>query len=74
MLKRMREVLPDHDGLGNIVIDEADEDGNVSVYRPCLYYWSQEEMNDYEKQSEGNFGWCVTGANPVWGVYAWMKE
>tara|TARA_R110000822_G_scaffold65150_5_gene159602 strand:+ start:2762 stop:3001 length:240 start_codon:yes stop_codon:yes gene_type:complete len=65
--------LPPHNGLGNIVMDEPDEEGDISFYRPCLYRWSEEAQKEYEAENDkANFGWCVTGANPVWGVYAWI--
>ena len=65
--------LPPHDGLGDIVIEEPDEEGDISFYRPCLYRWSEEAQKEYEAENDkANFGWCVTGANPVWGVYAWI--
>lgn len=65
--------LPPHDGLGNIVLDEADEEGDISFYRPCLYRWSDEEQKAYtDENDKADFGWCVTGANPVYGVYAWI--
>jgi len=67
--------LPPHDGLGSVVLEEPDEDGDVSFYRPCLYRWSDEEQKTYtDENDKANFGWCVTGANPVWGAYAWMLK
>lgn len=54
-------------------MDEPDEEGDISFYRPCLYRWSEEAQKEYEAENDkANFGWCVTGANPVWGVYAWI--
>jgi hypothetical protein len=68
--------LPPHEGLGEIVLLEAEEEtGDISFYRPCLYRWSAEEMSAYEtKNDRSNFGWCVYGANPVYGVLAWIVK
>jgi len=67
-------VIPEHDGLGDIVTEEVDEDGYVFMYRPCSYRWSHSNMRAYEKQHGLDFDWCVTGANPVWGVSRWVKQ
>lgn len=65
--------LPPHEGLGEIVLQEADEDGDILFYRPCLYRWSKEEQEKYVRENDGSqFGWCVYGANPVYGVTAWI--
>jgi hypothetical protein len=67
--------LPPHEGLGDIVLQEADDEGDIPFYRPCLYRWSDEEQKAYtDENDKADFGWCVRGANPVWGVYAWILE
>jgi len=65
--------LPPHDGLGDIVLQEADEDGDIPFYRPCLYRWSKDEMAAYEAENDkAFFCFAVSGANPVYGVTAWV--
>ena len=66
--------LPPHDGLGDIVLQEAEEEtGDIPFYRPCLYRWSKEAQKEYEAENDlAWFGWCVYGANPVYGVSAWI--
>ncbi len=65
--------LPAHDGLGDIVLQEPDEEGDIPFYRPCLYRWSKEAQKAYETENDkAIFTWCVRGANPVWGAWAWI--
>ncbi len=65
--------LPPHDGLGDIVLQESDEDGDIPFYRPCLYRWSKEDMEAYEAENnKAFFCFAVTGANPIFGVNAWI--
>tara|TARA_B100000886_G_C20280950_1_gene431151 strand:- start:493 stop:735 length:243 start_codon:yes stop_codon:yes gene_type:complete len=66
--------LPPHEGLGDIVLQEAEEEtGDIPFYRPCLYRWTKEEIAEYEaKNDKSYFGWCVYGATPIYGVSAWI--
>ena len=67
--------LPPHEGLGDIVLEEPDEEGDICIYRPALYHWDEEEQKAYTTENDkACFGWCVTGANPVWGAYAWILK
>ena len=68
--------LPPHEGLGDIVFQEAEkETGDIPFYRPCLYRWSKEEQEKYEEENERSFFcWCVKGANPIYGVMAWIVK
>ena len=67
--------VPAHDGLGDIVLQEADEEGHIPFYRPCLYRWSKEAQKAYETENDrAFFCWCVRGANPVWGATAWILK
>ncbi len=70
-----RTLLPAHDGLGSLVIEEPDEDGGFYIYRHCLNHWDESEQNDYMKDNPNvDFGWVETGANPIWGVYSYIYE
>jgi len=74
-MKNQLKKLPKHDGLGDIVLQEPDEDGDVSFYRQCLHRWSKEAQKEYEAENDKvYFGWCVTGANPIFGVSAWIVK
>ena len=68
--------LPTHDGLGDIVLQEAEEGtGDIPFYRPCLYRWSKEAQKAYETENDrAFFCFAVTGANPVYGVTAWIVK
>jgi hypothetical protein len=67
--------LPAHDGLGDIVLQEPDEEGNIPFYRPCLFRWSKEAQKAYETENDkAIFVLCVTGANPVWVAWAWILK
>ena len=69
------KLLPYEEGLGEIVIKETDEDGWIEIYRPAEKYWSEKEQARYEEENEGTyFGWCVYGANPIFGVSTWILE
>jgi hypothetical protein len=71
--EEIEKKLPAHEGLGDIVIQEPDKEGDIVIYRPCLYRWSKEEQKVYEtKNDKSYFGWCVYGANPVFGVSVWI--
>jgi hypothetical protein len=74
-MKNQLSKLPPHEGLGDIVLQDADENGDIPFYRPCLYRWSKKEMAKYEAENDRSyFGWCVYGANPVYGVSAWIVK
>jgi hypothetical protein len=75
MISELANKLPPHDGLGDIVIQDPDEDGYILFYRPCLYRLDKEEIKAYEAENDSSyFGWCVKGANHIYGAMAWMKE
>ena len=72
----MNKKLPEHTGLGDIVFTEPEEGtGDIMFYRPCLYRWSEKSQEEYEAENDrSHFGWCVYGANPIYGAMAWIVK
>tara|TARA_R110000824_G_scaffold139623_2_gene304842 strand:+ start:726 stop:995 length:270 start_codon:yes stop_codon:yes gene_type:complete len=76
----LNELVPSHEGLGELITEYAGEN-SLLIYRECLYHWSHEEMEDYEQENsllyKGNrnldFGWCITGEYPIWGVSTYVS-
>jgi len=68
--------LPPHGGLGDIVLQEPEEEtGDIPFYRPCLYRWSKEAQKAYETENDrAVFCWCVRGAYPIYGALAWILK
>lgn len=74
-IKDQLNKLPPHEGLGEIELQDADEDGDIPFYRPCLYRWSKEEIAKYEAENDkAFFCFAVTGANPIFGATAWILK
>ncbi len=74
---KLSEKLPSHDNLGEITfLEEEEETGDKIYYRPCLTRWSDKEIKDYETATNDLcwFGWVIYGANPVFGVSAWLVK
>lgn len=48
---------------------------NIPPFSKCLYRWTKEEIAEYEAENDrSHFGWCVYGANPIYGVSAWIVK
>jgi len=66
--------IPPHSGLGELTISSMDKEGYIKIYRPCLYRWSEEQMEEYELLNDKCFfGWCVYGEEPIYGVMTFIK-
>ena len=74
---KLSEKLPPHENLGELAfLKEEEETGDKLYYRPCLTRWSENEIKTYESNKDERcwFGWVVYGANPIFGVSAWLVK